>query len=55
MSTPAIETARPARRWGLVAAFCILAAGALWFIQQAARQLIEPVLQLRRVRRGTWR
>jgi uncharacterized membrane protein len=38
MSTPAIETARPARRWGLVAAFCILAAGALWFIQQAARQ-----------------
>jgi uncharacterized membrane protein len=38
MSSPAIETARPARRWGLVAAFCILAAGALWFIQQAARQ-----------------
>jgi uncharacterized membrane protein len=38
MSTQAIETARPARRWGLVAAFCILAAGALWFIQQAARQ-----------------
>jgi uncharacterized membrane protein len=38
MSTPAIETARPARRWGLLAAFCILAAGALWFIQQAARQ-----------------
>ena len=38
MSTPAIETACPARRWGLVAAFCILAAGALWFIQQAARQ-----------------
>lgn len=38
MSTPAIETARPARRWGLAAAFCILAAGALWFIQQAARQ-----------------
>ena len=38
MSTPAIETARPARRWGLVAAFCILAAGALWFIQQAVRQ-----------------
>ena len=38
MSSPAIETARPARRWGLVAALCILAAGALWFIQQAARQ-----------------
>jgi uncharacterized membrane protein len=38
MSTPAIETVRPARRWGLVAALCILAAGALWFIQQAARQ-----------------
>jgi uncharacterized membrane protein len=38
MSTPAIETARPPRRWGLLAAFCILAAGALWFIQQAARQ-----------------
>lgn len=38
MSTPAIEAARPARRWGLVALFCILAAAALWFIQQAARQ-----------------
>ena len=24
MSTPAIETARPARRWGLLVAFCIL-------------------------------
>lgn len=41
MSTPAIETARqtgPARPWIIVAALCILAAGALWFIQQAARQ-----------------
>jgi len=45
MSTPAIETARPARRWGLVAVFCILAAGALWFIQRAARQygVYDPV------------
>jgi hypothetical protein len=45
MSTPAIETARPARRWGLAAVFCILAAGALWFIQRAARQygVYDPV------------
>jgi uncharacterized membrane protein len=38
MSTPAIEAARPARSWGVVVTLCILAAGALWFIQQAARQ-----------------
>jgi hypothetical protein len=38
MSTPTIETARPARPWGIAAALCILAAAALWFIQQAARQ-----------------
>jgi hypothetical protein len=38
MRTPAIETARPASRRGLLAIFCILAAGAFWFIRQAARQ-----------------
>ena len=41
MSTPAMETARrvgPARPWIVAATLCILAAAALWFIQQAARQ-----------------
>jgi uncharacterized membrane protein len=41
MSTPAIETTRPirpARPWIIVATLCMLAAGALWFIEQAARQ-----------------
>jgi uncharacterized membrane protein len=38
MSTPAIAAARPARSWGVVVTLCILAAAALWFIQQAARQ-----------------
>ena len=41
MSTPAIETARQvrlARPWMVMATLCILAAGALWFIQPAARQ-----------------
>jgi hypothetical protein len=46
MSTPAIEAARPARSWGVVVSLCILAAAALWFIQQAA------LLQLRKTRRG---
>lgn len=41
MSTPAIETAssvRTTRPWMIVATLCILAAAALWFIQQSARQ-----------------
>jgi uncharacterized membrane protein len=38
MSTPAIEAARPARPWIVVVSLCVLAAGALWYIQLAARQ-----------------
>ena len=38
MSRPALETGRPAIRRGVVAILCVLAAGDLWFIQEAARQ-----------------